>query len=120
MVDSLDSGSSAHSGHAGSSPASRTKETVERLSLFLLGSGRAELQSQLLQKPDKYRVLQGFLRRFWGSPSTSGQPVDNILYILCFYVCYDESLQKKKTLYDKDILKTHPTFQFVTCKYVEA
>ena len=35
LVDSLDSGSSAHSGHAGSSPASRTKETVERLSLFL-------------------------------------------------------------------------------------
>ena len=35
LVDSLDSGSSVHCGRAGSSPASRTKETVERLSLFL-------------------------------------------------------------------------------------
>ena len=36
LVDSLDSGSSVHCGRAGSSPASPTKETVERLSLFLL------------------------------------------------------------------------------------
>ena len=36
LVDSLDSGSSVHCGRAGSSPASRTKETVERLSLFSL------------------------------------------------------------------------------------
>ena len=36
LVDSLDSGSSVHCGRAGSSPASRTKETAERLSLFLL------------------------------------------------------------------------------------
>ena len=35
LVDSLDSGSSVHCGRAGSSPASPTKETVERLSLFL-------------------------------------------------------------------------------------
>ena len=34
--DSLDSGSSVHCGRAGSSPASRTKETVERLSLFFV------------------------------------------------------------------------------------
>ena len=36
LVDSLDSGSSVHCGRAGSSPASPTRETVERLSLFLL------------------------------------------------------------------------------------
>ena len=35
LVDSLDSGSSVHCGRAGSSPASPTKETVERLSLFI-------------------------------------------------------------------------------------
>ena len=35
LADSLDSGSSAHYGRAGSSPASRTKETAERLFLFL-------------------------------------------------------------------------------------
>ena len=38
LVDSLDSGSSVHCGRAGSSPASPTKETAERLSLFLLVS----------------------------------------------------------------------------------
>ena len=40
LVDSLDSGSSVHCGRAGSSPASPTKETVERLSLFLPVDGR--------------------------------------------------------------------------------
>ena len=35
LADSLDSGSSVQYARAGSSPASRTKETVERLSLFL-------------------------------------------------------------------------------------
>ena len=35
LADSLDSGSSVLYGRAGSSPASRTKETVERLFLFL-------------------------------------------------------------------------------------
>ena len=34
LADSLDSGSSVQYARAGSSPASRTKETVERLSLF--------------------------------------------------------------------------------------
>ena len=36
LADSLDSGSSVQYARAGSSPASRTKETVERLSLFYL------------------------------------------------------------------------------------
>ena len=40
LVDSLDSGSSVHCGRAGSSPASPTKETVDRLSLFLSVDGR--------------------------------------------------------------------------------
>ena len=41
LVDSLDSGSSVHCGRAGSSPASPTKETVERLSLFLYEENHA-------------------------------------------------------------------------------
>ena len=48
MVDSLDSGSSVHCGRAGSSPASPTKETVERLSLFLPVDGRQKHDNSLV------------------------------------------------------------------------
>ena len=53
LVDSLDSGSSVHCGRAGSSPASPTKETVERLSLFLFVGDRlsAPLVTQTAQIP---------------------------------------------------------------------
>ena len=43
LADSLDSGSSVHSGRAGSSPASPTKETVERLFLFLFPPTQSRL-----------------------------------------------------------------------------
>ena len=57
LADSLDSGSSVQYARAGSSPASRTKETVERLSLFL-SSRWSPKQMKALGNPEK-SDLQG-------------------------------------------------------------
>ena len=65
LVDSLDSGSSVHCGRAGSSPASPTKETVERLSLFLPVHGRQKQHNSLVfQENRKTRELFHSLKSF--------------------------------------------------------